>query len=64
MTVSASRSRRQFVVGALASVPLALAPLGALASDFPIPGKPVKLVVGFPAGGGTDIQARQVGAQL
>jgi tripartite-type tricarboxylate transporter receptor subunit TctC len=64
MTVSASRSRRQFVVGALASVPLALAPLGALASDFPIPGKPVKLVVGFPAGGGTDIQARQVGSPI
>ena len=38
--------------------------LAAAAADFPIPNKPIRLVVGFPAGGGTDIQARQVGQQL
>jgi len=46
---------------ALALVPFAIA---AAAADFLIPGKPIRLVVGFPAGGGTDIQARQVGLQL
>ncbi len=30
------------------------------AQDFPIAGKPIRVVVGFPAGGGTDLQARQV----
>jgi tripartite-type tricarboxylate transporter receptor subunit TctC len=36
----------------------------AQAADFPIAGKPIRVVVGFPAGGGTDIQARQAGQQL
>ena len=46
---------------ALALLPFAI---GAAAAEFPILNKPVRLVVGFPAGGGTDIQARQVGLQL
>lgn len=45
-----------------ALLPLAL---GAGASEqFPIPNKPIRLVVGFPAGGGTDLQARVAGQQL
>lgn len=36
----------------------------ARAADFPVPGRPIRLIVGFPPGGGTDIQARQVGQQL
>lgn len=42
-------------------LPLALA---AAAGEFPVPGKPIRLVVGYPAGGGTDIQAREVAQQL
>ncbi|TFZ05609.1 tripartite tricarboxylate transporter substrate binding protein [Ramlibacter henchirensis] len=45
---------------------LALLPFtfGAAAADFPVANKPVKLVVGFPAGGGTDLQARLVAQYL
>ena len=35
---------------------------GAIAQDYPA--RPVKLVVGFPAGGGADLVARQIAAQL
>jgi tripartite-type tricarboxylate transporter receptor subunit TctC len=34
------------------------------AADFPMAGKPVRIIVGFPAGGGTDLQARQMAQQL
>jgi len=45
----------------LAALPLA----GRVAAqDFPIPGKTIRVVVGFPAGGGTDLQARQLVQRL
>ncbi len=36
----------------------------AAAADFPIPDKPIRLIVGFPPGGGTDLQARELGQAL
>ena len=38
--------------------------LRATAQEFPIAGKPIRIVVGFPAGGGTDLQAREFGQHL
>ncbi len=36
----------------------------ASAQVFPVPGKPIRIVVGFPAGGGTDVQARMLAQQM
>ena len=36
----------------------------AFAQTFPIPGKPVRIIVPFPAGGQTDVQARAIGQKL
>ena len=36
----------------------------ALAAAFPVPDKPIRLIVGFPPGGGTDLQARELGQAL
>jgi tripartite-type tricarboxylate transporter receptor subunit TctC len=40
------------------------APAGAWAQGFPAPGRTVRILVGFVAGGGTDIQARLVAPKL
>ncbi|MGE8686658.1 MAG: Bug family tripartite tricarboxylate transporter substrate binding protein [Achromobacter sp.] len=53
--------RRQFMTGA-AALGAALVLPAARAQDMP-PG-PVKIVVGFPAGGGTDVLARLLGQKL
>jgi tripartite-type tricarboxylate transporter receptor subunit TctC len=46
----------------LAAAALAVSMGGALAQSYP--SKPVRMLVGFPPGGGTDVVARVIGAQL
>ncbi|HYF20247.1 MAG TPA: tripartite tricarboxylate transporter substrate binding protein [Ramlibacter sp.] len=52
--------KRRMVCGLL----LAAAPLLAPAQQAAFPGKPLRIVVGFPAGGGADVVARDVAAKM
>ena len=49
--------RRQFIA-------LSAAALASPAMAFPVAGRPIKLIVGYPAGGGTDVQARMLAQHL
>jgi tripartite-type tricarboxylate transporter receptor subunit TctC len=56
---------RHHIALAFATASLALASAAAThAQTFPVPGKPVRIVVPFPAGGQTDVQARAIGQKL
>ncbi|MBN9410546.1 MAG: tripartite tricarboxylate transporter substrate binding protein [Burkholderiales bacterium] len=52
--------RRQWL---LAAASAALAGK-ARAAEFPVAGRPMRLIVGYPAGGGTDVQARLIAQHL
>jgi tripartite-type tricarboxylate transporter receptor subunit TctC len=62
LTEATSMNRRQIACFvAFASLLVASA---AQAQHFPIPGKPIRIIVPFPAGGQTDVQARAIGQKL
>ncbi len=61
-TTSDADPQRRALLLAGAAAALGLLPLGALAQSFP--SKPVRWIVPYPPGGGSDFLARTVGAQL
>ncbi len=63
MPTPSSRPRRRFARALCAAVALAAAPL-VLAQGASWPDRPIKLMVGFPAGGASDLMARLVAERL
>lgn len=60
MTTQSNPCRRAAMLGAAAIAALALLPQHSLAQSGPWPNRPIRMVVGFPAGGVTDVAARLV----
>ena len=63
MKHEAAPDRRLVLQGLLGAAALMAAGQGA-AQSFPLPGKPLKIVVPFPPGGSTDLLARRIGEKL
>ena len=59
-----TRAALAMITRCLLSLAIVGAPAAALAQAFPTPGKAIRIVVPFPAGGQTDIQARLLAAKL
>ena len=57
-------SRRRRLLAGLSLIPLAGAAPGVLRAQEKWPSKPIKMMVGFPPGGGADAMARMVAAKL
>jgi len=57
------RTTMRLLAAACAAL-LAAASAASFAQGFPVPGRPIRVLVGFAAGGGTDIQARIVAPKL
>jgi tripartite-type tricarboxylate transporter receptor subunit TctC len=56
--------RRSLIVCALAAAAGLVLASAAQAQQFPIPGKPIRIIVPFAAGGQTDIQARAIAQRM
>lgn len=64
MTLPSSRARRFMMLRACALAVVAVFTTPAFAANWPDPGKPINLVVGFPPGGGVDTLARAISQAL
>lgn len=63
MSTRSTATRRAALAAALAfAAPFAAAP--AMAQDFPVQGKPISIIGGFPNGSGTDIYSRKLAEPL